>query len=88
MADQHDPSEPQAQDEPPRPGQPRQPEPLERDPWAPPAQRVAMGKGPMDKAADEQGMPAPRPPVAEQPTLTSYPAMPGPPPWCRPPPPP
>ncbi|MBI0378467.1 hypothetical protein JBE27_19835, partial [Streptomyces albiflaviniger] len=48
MADQHDPSEPQ--DEQRRPGLPRQPEPLDRDPWAPPAQRVAM-----DKAAGEVG---------------------------------
>ncbi|GAA0664941.1 hypothetical protein GCM10009548_36210 [Streptomyces malaysiensis subsp. malaysiensis] len=113
MADQHEPSEPQ--DVTRRPGQPRQPEPLDRDPWAPPAQRVSMekvensrtgngsadqGAAPehaTDKAMDkvtgravsqvvgEPEIPAPRHPVAEQPTLTSHPAMPGP---TLPPPPP
>ncbi|OPF72714.1 hypothetical protein VT50_0231065, partial [Streptomyces antioxidans] len=106
MADQHDPPEPQ--DEQRRSGPPRQPEPLDRDPWAPPAQRVAMekktagDKAAGNKAAGASGAadadvadkavgaaeqntsaprppaaPAPRPRVAEQPTLTSHPAMPG-----------
>ncbi|MBI0299480.1 hypothetical protein JBE04_34745, partial [Streptomyces sp. PRKS01-29] len=78
MADQHDPSEPQ--DEPRRSGLPRQPEPRDRDPWAPPAQRVVMDEAatdegaadpsPANEAADravgvgERDTSAPRPPAA------------------------
>ncbi|MCP9209413.1 DUF4190 domain-containing protein [Streptomyces sp. HD1123-B1] len=65
MSDEHD--RPGRQDgggAAPEPGSARQPEPRDRDPWAPPAQRV-----PLDK-------PSPRPSVADQPTVTSTPGLP------------
>ncbi|MBL1101267.1 DUF4190 domain-containing protein [Streptomyces coffeae] len=74
MAEQHDQPSPQdGTGGPPESGRPRQPEPRDRDPWAPPAQRV-----PLDK-------PVPPPSVADQPTVTSAPGLPPLPPQQQPP---